>query len=415
MSSNTSTQKKKSRKTSSNSPEMATNILNNEKVPVQYWLEINNENIIIKYIKNRKTYNFALKKTYFVGFPNKNLYVLCQKKDGDIDIEFVLNKYNNKEVFYNLQDLLSMDIFVNQRMLIDFLKSGKKICTITDGNPREIREYINYHNMIIKNNYIQKQKKKMSLSSDIDFQISQAEKKWTYKWDTGINGSLYNGDSYFRSDSFKEAALRHDFFFYEDHYKYKKDDPRKQEILTKSRVNIKHQRDCLDISFFNSPITDGTNLPTLYRGMTQPYLLDSNPTRPLEIGDTVLMRTFTSTTTEINVALMFARKYKEKGFLYKIEPQSGVPFKTIRGSIKNEFEILFPRDIVFALIRIDHEEVEINDKGEREVYPIYVLSIHLINPNQYTTDERIRKSMRESYDERYIINSTDKHLSLLVE
>ena len=99
----------------------------------------------------------------------------------------------------------------------------------------------------------------------------------------------------------------------------------------------------------------------------------------------------------------------------EIEPKSGVPFKTIRGSIKNEFEILFPRDIVFALIRIDHEEVEINDKGEREVYPIYVLSIHLINPNQYTTDERIRKSMRESYDERYIINSTDKHLSLLVE
>ena len=139
MSSNTSTQKKKSRKTSSNSPEMATNILTNEKVPLQYWLEINNENIIIKYIKKGKTYNFALKKTYFVGFPNKNLYVLCQKKDGDIDIEFVLNKYNNKEVFYNLQDLLSMDIFVNQRMLIDFLKSGKKICTITDGNPREIR------------------------------------------------------------------------------------------------------------------------------------------------------------------------------------------------------------------------------------------------------------------------------------
>ena len=135
MSSNTSIQRKKSRKTSSNSPEMATNILTNEKVPVQYWLEINNENIIIKYIKNRKTYNFALKKTYFVGFPNKNLYVLCQKKDGDIDIEFVLNKYSNKEAFYNLQDLLSMDIFVNQRMLIDFLKSGKKICTITHGNP----------------------------------------------------------------------------------------------------------------------------------------------------------------------------------------------------------------------------------------------------------------------------------------
>ena len=44
MSSNTSTQRKKSRKTSSNSPEMATNILTNEKVPVQYWLEINNEN-----------------------------------------------------------------------------------------------------------------------------------------------------------------------------------------------------------------------------------------------------------------------------------------------------------------------------------------------------------------------------------
>ena len=80
MSSNTSTQKKKSRRRSSNSPEMATNILNNEKVPLQYWLEINNENIIIKYIKKGKTYNFALKKTYFVGFPNKNLYVLCQKK-----------------------------------------------------------------------------------------------------------------------------------------------------------------------------------------------------------------------------------------------------------------------------------------------------------------------------------------------
>ena len=40
MSSNTSTQKKKSRKISSNSPEMAIDILTNEKVPLQYWLEL---------------------------------------------------------------------------------------------------------------------------------------------------------------------------------------------------------------------------------------------------------------------------------------------------------------------------------------------------------------------------------------
>lgn len=428
MSSNNTTRKRKSTKRSnidSNSSDsktvsstpndIAINILTKNKINVQEWIGSNDDNIIIQYIEKGKSYNFALKRFYFVNFPNNNLYLPCAKIDGKLDLASVVASYNRKELYYDLQYLLSKKVFVQQRAIIDFLKSNQKICVIQDVAGIEDSEYINYHNMLIELNYSKKRTKRMSITDDIDFHISQADKKWTYKWDTGINGLLLHGDSYFKTQIFEESAMNRDFFFYEDHIKYKKDDPRKAAILSKSRQNIKYQRDCLDITFYNTSIVSRDNVDDFYRGMTQPYLLEHNkPNRPLEIGDSTLIRTFTSTTSNIDVAVMFARKEKTKGFLYKIEPQSNVPYHYIRGFVKDEFEILFPRDLVFTLVRIEQKEVQVSQDGEREIYPIYVLSVHLLTHNQYITNDRIRKTSDEKHNnEVYSTRCAKKRLSTI--
>ena len=135
-----------------------------------------------------------------------------------------------------------------------------------------------------------------------------------------------------------------------------------------------------------------------YRGMTKFYTINPNvPHRQLEIGDVFFVKTFTSTSTSIDVAIKFARSGGSKGYLYKIEPHIGVPYSSVRGSIKGEHETLFPRNLIFKLERIEERELPIDDKGNTEIYPIYVLSIKTITDSQFSKSEELIKSNMTNY------------------
>ena len=395
----------KTKKSSTKSkPLMAINILTNEPIGVFEWLELDeNENIIFEIIGKSNKQLFALKRFYFENFCGKNIYLLSEKIDNELDIVTLVDKYNKNEVFLNLKDFLNLDININYSLIKDFLDTKEKICVIEIED--EINEFLNYHTFIFelekyKNTHYEKKPTKYTNTDTEEFRVNQACNRWSFRWDIAVNGFLLQGENFFRKKFFYDSAIDKHYFHYTDHIEFRHvTEENKRKVIGRARFNVKRQLAYLDIAFTNNSKIKSSNMrDDYYRGMTKFYTINPNiPDRQLEIGDVFFVKTFTSTSTSIDVAIKFARSGGSKGYLYKIEPHIGVPYSSVRGSIKGEHETLFPRNLIFKLERIEERELPIDDKGNTEIYPIYVLSIKTITDSQFSKSEELIKSNMTNY------------------
>jgi hypothetical protein len=363
-------------------PLIAINILTNKPIGVLEWLELDdNENIIFEIVSKSKSQKLALKRCYFENFCGNNVYLLSEKIDNELDIVSIVDKYNKNEVYLSLKDFSKLDININYSIIKDFLDTENKICVLEIKD--ESDEFLNYHTLIFelekyKNTHFAKKSIKYTNSDTEEMRVNQACNRWSFRWDIAVNGFLLHGENFFRRKFFYDSAIDKHYFYYNDHLEFiDVTEENKRKVIGRARFNVKRQLAYLDIAFTrNSKINSSNMKDNYYRGMTNFYKINPNqPDRQLEIGDVFYVKTFTSTTSSIDVAIKFARSGGSKGYLYKIEPQIGTPYSSVRGAIKGEHETLFPRNLIFKLERIE--------EGNTESYDIYVLSIKTISDSQF--------------------------------
>jgi 7-cyano-7-deazaguanine synthase in queuosine biosynthesis len=286
-------------------------------------IEIKSDINIIEWIKDTNNLVFlidtdpipiCMKRCYFdsdiSSIPNNNIVLSC-----DIKPELIKNFGKDKKSYLDINKYnITRDSIITELKKFISLVTDKEKQIFIINKENEIFKGINQETNIVIENY------------------KKAFFDYSFQWDGPINYFLRNGDSYFDTEIFKDK-----YKIYGDTLEIAKDN-----IINKIRY--------IDKCFLQYAKINDSNELYLYRGMKDHYPFE-------KIGDSILLKNFTSVSNKMGVSMRFMKSSTIIGIkyaccLYKIHVPKGIPYIDMREStkFKRESEILLPRDLILYYI-----------------------------------------------------------------
>ena len=337
---------------------------------IQEWLDKDNDNIAFCLVdENMKDESniFLVKKSYFISPTDNIVFKKCVLNNNQLNVEST-NKL--KPTYINV------GFFMNKSFVIDYSKFVKTLNTsksrIYKLEKNDITDsFINVNAM--KMAHLELYKRNMNESNDprnlphsidiyFDEPTQKALKNYSYEWDQAINQYLIQGETYFKNKDFNKYYKRYG------------------KTKAEGMQNVKDKISYIDKAFLES--APRVNKPlVLWRGMKNEFRTNERaafvrPTYMSEIGDIAIAKNYTSVSKDIEVAKRFMSK-TVKCCLYKVILDNGMPHIDMKHAsmIKNEREILLPRNIKFTLV----------DKTNIDNIIVFVVKASFINDEQFKT------------------------------
>jgi hypothetical protein len=316
--------------------------INLEKIPINDYLNNNDNNIVI--ILDSKAYGV-----------NKSLFMFNNEmKRCIIKNNAILKQttYDNPETFYNIGYFIGKKVIVNLKTLNSYLEKHR-ILELTSKSTGDT--YINKELLELSTIGLLKASEN-SLTTKINFKhayedvyfdeiITRFLEDYSWMLYEYINKNLLNPQIY-NNNKVLEFAL----------VSILKDDLKAKYKKVYKYIDFKKAIDKeiikIDKAFIEAaPRYENTYVKTVfYRGMKGKYI-NTNGSELDNIGDTVLIVTYSSVSTSYKQASEFAGK-EANATIYKIYLEEGLPYINMISTamFKHEEEFLLPRNIIFELI-----------------------------------------------------------------
>ena len=319
--------------------------INLENIPLKDYLNNDANNIVIIY--NNKAYGV-----------NKSLFMFNNEMKKCIIANNALLKkktYDNPETFYNIGYFIGKKVIVNLKKLNDVLKNHRilELTSKTTGNTYINKELLELTTIGLIKISSKKSIRKANFQyayEDVYFDelMSLILKQYSLSMYNYINKILLNPELYDNNKplkiEFAKLLKSINIFDY--------------TTMSKDFKNIDFKK-AIDnmISKIDKGFTEIAPRyekkyvhKVFYRGMREKYI-NTNGNELENIGDTALIKTYTSISTDYETAKRFART-GVNAVIYKIYLEEGLPFINMVSTavFKNEKEYLLPRNIIFELI-----------------------------------------------------------------
>ena len=380
--------------------------INLENVPINDYLKNDSNNIVI--VLNKKAYGV-----------NKALFMFNNEMKRCIIANNALLKkatYDNPDTFYNIGYFIGKKVIVNLNTLNDVLKEHRiiELTSKTTGDT-----YINKELLELTTIGILKPPSKNSVGrvnfqyayEDVYFEelISLILKQYSLSMYFYINKCLLNPKLYNNNKPLKKELaeiLKNNFtkskVFKNIDFKNYIDN-----IITKIDKGFIEAAPRYEKTYYHK---------VFYRGMKGKYI-NINGNELENIGDTALIKTYISVSSDYAVAKNFAPP-GGKAVVYIIYLEEGLPFINMVSTavFKNEREYLLPRNIIFELISKNGNEYTVLAKPFKpdqftiktgcfslDFYDIKSSKISLLSPTKSKTKSNVDSSKSNSKGKNNII------------
>jgi hypothetical protein len=262
--------------------------------------------------------------------------------------------YDNPETFYNIGYFIGKKVIVNQNTLNDALKNHRivELTSKTSGDTYINKELLELTTIGLIKPSSKKSAGKVNFKhayEDVYFDelISFILHKYSMSLYYYINNSLINPELYNNdeplTDEYLQSVLQRDL-----KVKYKK---------SFKNIDVKNAMDKvitkIDKGFIEAaPRYEKTYIQKVfYRGMKEKYM-NTNGDKLENIGDTALIKTYTSVSADYATAAFIFAPPGGKAVVYIIYLEEGLPFINMVSTTQfiYEREYLLPRNIIFELI-----------------------------------------------------------------